>query len=36
MTHSKDLADTFPRTLLMDDGTLHAVDGKSPDERVTA
>jgi lipoprotein-releasing system ATP-binding protein len=35
VTHSKDLADTFPRTLLMDDGTLHAIDGKSPAEGIT-
>jgi lipoprotein-releasing system ATP-binding protein len=36
VTHSKELADTFPRTLLMDDGTLHPVDGKLPGEGITS
>jgi lipoprotein-releasing system ATP-binding protein len=30
VTHSRDLADTFPRTLLMDDGRLHPTEGKAP------
>ena len=31
VTHSKDLAETFPRTLVMDDGTLHAPgEGAAP------
>ena len=34
VTHSKDLADTFPRTLLMDDGMLHGMDGKVPSEGI--
>jgi lipoprotein-releasing system ATP-binding protein len=29
VTHSRDLADTFPRTLLMDDGRLHPTEGKA-------
>jgi lipoprotein-releasing system ATP-binding protein len=30
VTHSEELADTFPRTLLMDDGRLHGVKGATP------
>src|SRR5436190_417214 len=30
VTHSKDLADTFPRTLLMDDGRLHSTTEPTP------
>jgi lipoprotein-releasing system ATP-binding protein len=30
VTHSRELADTFPRTLLMDDGRLHSPEASTP------